>query len=61
MDLAWRVLEMGGPPLIGIATACLLHSLPEGMVDFLTAWTLVSLPIGMVIGHCALSEDQAGV
>lgn len=57
MQLARRTMELGGPPLVAIAAACLLRSLPEGVLDFLTAWTLISVPLGIVVGHCALSED----
>jgi hypothetical protein len=57
MGLTRRVLEIGGPILLVAAGVCLLQSLPEGVLEFLTAWTMVSVPAGIVIGHCALSED----
>ncbi|MBS0640290.1 MAG: hypothetical protein U1E70_01255 [Acetobacteraceae bacterium] len=57
MQLAKRTVELGGPPLVAMGAACLLQSLPQGVLDFLTAWMLVSLPVGIVVGHCALSED----
>ena len=57
MALANRILELTGPPLIAIASAYLLRLLPNGILDFLTVWVLVSLPLGLMIGHCALSED----
>jgi hypothetical protein len=53
-----RILEVGGPILLVAVGACLLQSLPDGVLEFLTAWTLVSVPVGVVIGHCALSEDD---
>jgi hypothetical protein len=56
MALTKRIVELSGPPLIAITGACLLQTLPNGLLDFLSAWTLVSVPLGMMIGHCALSE-----
>jgi hypothetical protein len=58
MGLTRRILEMSGPVVLVAAGACLLQSLPESVLEFLTAWTLVSVPVGVVIGHCALSEDD---
>jgi hypothetical protein len=46
-----------GPPLMAAVCAYLLHLLPSSVLIFLTAWTLVSFPIGVLIGHCALSEE----
>jgi len=45
--------------LLVAAGASLLQSLPESVLEFLTAWVLVSVPVGVVIGHCALSEDDS--
>jgi len=57
MALAKRAFELASPPLIGVVLAWFLHALPHGVMEFLMAWTLLSLPIGVVIGHLALSED----
>ncbi len=57
MALAKRALEFGAPPLVGAAAALLLHALPPGVIEFLMAWTLLSLPVGVVVGHFALSEE----
>ena len=46
-----------GPPMIVAITVYLLHFLPNEVLTFLTAWTLVSFPIGVLIGHCVLSEE----
>jgi hypothetical protein len=31
--------------------------LPGEVANFLMAWIMSSFPIGILIGHCALSED----
>lgn len=59
MGLTRRVLEIAWPMLLVAAGASLLQSLPESVLEFLTAWVLVSVPVGVVIGHCALSEDDS--
>ncbi len=46
-----------GPPALIVATICLLYFLPGEVLTFLTAWTLASFPIGILIGHCVLSEE----
>jgi hypothetical protein len=47
---------LGAPVLVGVS-AFLLHFLPSEVLTFLTAWTLASFPIGVLIGHCVLSEE----
>jgi hypothetical protein len=34
-----------------------LQALPYEVSTALCAWALASLPIGILVGHCALSED----
>ncbi|MDR3534093.1 MAG: hypothetical protein P4L90_26455 [Rhodopila sp.] len=46
-----------GPPAIVAVGGFLLHLLPIEVLSILTAWTLASFPIGVLIGHCALSEE----
>lgn len=46
-----------GPPVIVAACVFLLHFLPNEVLVLLTAWILISFPIGVLIGHCALSEE----
>jgi hypothetical protein len=46
-----------GPPAIVAITACLLLLLPSEVQVVLTVWTLASFPIGVLFGHCALSEE----
>ena len=58
MGLLRRALDIGGPILIVAAGAFLLQSLPEPVLEFLTGWALISVPAGVVIGHCVLSEDD---
>jgi len=48
---------MATPPIMLAASAALLHFLPGDVVTGLVAWVLASFPIGVLIGHCALSEQ----
>ncbi len=57
MGIRDRLFAMLGPPAIVVVTAGLLHVLPTDVLNLLTAWTLLSFPIGIIIGHLALSED----
>jgi hypothetical protein len=52
------VASIIGPPLIVAASVFVLHLLPGQVLTILTAWTLASFPIGVLIGHCALGEDH---
>jgi hypothetical protein len=61
MEFTKRILEVGGPILVVAVGTCLFQTLPESVLEFLTVWTLVSVPAGVVIGHCALSEDDTTV
>jgi hypothetical protein len=40
-------------------TAVLLSLFPAEMLTVLTIWILASFPIGVLIGHCILSEAPA--
>ena len=44
------------PPIIVGLTACLVHVASVEVLSFLMAWTTLSIPVGVLIGHCALSE-----
>jgi hypothetical protein len=46
-----------GPPTLVAAALLVLHMLPSEVLTFLTGWTLASFPIGVLIGHCVLSEE----
>ena len=46
-----------GTPALVAASIFLLHLLPGALLSLLTAWFLVSFPIGVLIGHCALGEE----
>ena len=48
---------MATPPLILATCVVVLHLLPGEVVTVLAAWMLASFPIGVLIGHCALSEQ----
>jgi hypothetical protein len=45
------------PPALVVATIWLLYFLPSEVLTFLTVWILGSFPIGVLIGHCVLSEE----
>jgi hypothetical protein len=46
-----------GPPAMLVVSITVLHFLPSEVLTFLTVWVLGSFPIGVLIGHCALSEE----
>ncbi len=50
------LISIVGPPLLVVACVYLLHMLPSDVFMLLTAWVLASFPIGVLMGHCALSE-----
>lgn len=58
----WREGVRLGPivvlclPALTAVSVLLLHVLPNEVLTFLTVWILASLPIGVLIGHCVLSE-----
>ncbi|HEY0184330.1 MAG TPA: hypothetical protein VGC09_16080 [Rhodopila sp.] len=47
-----------GPPLLVAASVFLLNLLPGGLLAFLTAWVVLSVPVGLLVGHCILSEKK---
>lgn len=46
-----------GLSLAVIIASMLMHLLPLKVAVLLIAWSLLSVPVGIAIGHCALSED----
>ena len=46
-----------GTPALVAASVFALHLLPSEILTFLILWFLASFPIGVLIGHCALSEE----
>lgn len=46
-----------GPPIIVAVSVFTLYMLPNEVLAVLTAWALGSFPIGVLIGHCVLSEE----
>ncbi len=40
-----------------VAAVYAVRILPREVSNFLMAWIMSSFPIGILIGHCALSED----
>ena len=47
-----------GLPLLVTTGMFMLYFLPSEVLTFLTAWILVSFPIGVLIGHCVLNEES---
>ena len=45
------------PPVIVVTAAILLMLLPSEIRIALTVWTLMSLPIGVLVGHCVLNNE----
>lgn len=52
-----RLLSMAGPAATAVMSAYLIHLLPNEVRMALAAWTLMSVPIGVLFGHCVLSEE----
>ncbi len=50
-------LMLMGLPLLVVIASTILQVLPLKVAIILTVWTLLSLPLGIAVGHCALSED----
>ncbi len=44
---------------LGVVAAAIwvAQMLPGGVATALIAWILASFPIGVIVGHCALSEE----
>jgi len=55
-----RLLLVGVPALVALL-GCGISLLPPAaladLLDCLTAWTCVSIPLAVLVGHCALGED----
>jgi ABC-type spermidine/putrescine transport system permease subunit II len=49
-------------PITIVAVGCGLSLLPMGVVGgalgVLTAWLTVSIPVGVLVGHCVLSDSD---
>lgn len=52
------VISIVGPPLAAVGGAFCLYLLSAEALEFLTAWIVLSFPVGMLVGHCALSENN---
>jgi hypothetical protein len=52
-----RLAIFGAPGLVALSVF-LIHFLPGEVLTFLTIWIIASFPIGVLIGHCVLTEDQ---
>ena len=49
-------------PAMIVVVGCVVSLLPHGLVrhtaEVLTAWLYLSVPIGIAVGNCALSEND---
>jgi hypothetical protein len=49
-------------PTMLVVVGCAVSLLPESIVvhtlSLLTTWLYLSIPIGIAVGHCALSESD---
>jgi len=50
-------IAMLGTLALVVISIFLLRVLPCPLLTILTAWILVSIPIGVLLGHCVLSEE----
>ncbi|HBK07416.1 MAG TPA: hypothetical protein DDZ81_16450 [Acetobacteraceae bacterium] len=50
-------VSLVGPPITVAVCVLMLYMLPHAVMVVLTVWTLGSFPIGVLIGHCVLSEE----
>jgi hypothetical protein len=55
-DEPFGLMAITGPLAIAAVSVLLLHLLPNHVLTILAAWILGSFPIGVLVGHCALSE-----
>ncbi len=51
------LVSLAGPPTVVAITALVLMLVPVEVAIALFSWTLASLPIGILFGHCVLSEE----
>jgi hypothetical protein len=45
------------PLAIVVLVACILYVLPSKALLVLLLWSLASVPIGILIGHCVLRDE----
>jgi hypothetical protein len=45
------------PLAIVVLAACVLYALPSKALLALLLWSLVSVPVGILIGHCVPRDD----
>jgi hypothetical protein len=57
MDEPPGLVSALGPPTVVAITAMLLIFVSNEVRIALTVWTLASFPIGVLFGHCVLSEE----
>ncbi|HVC62562.1 MAG TPA: hypothetical protein VND19_19630 [Acetobacteraceae bacterium] len=43
--------------LLGCGVSLLPRAVIADVLDFATAWACLSIPLAVLFGHCALSED----
>lgn len=55
-DWAKSMTAIGRTAMV-VTGVFLVFLLPSQVLAILTVWTLASLPIGVLIGHCVLNEE----
>ena len=48
-----------GLSIVVLVVGLLSYAAPDRVAMILTLWALASVPLGIAIGHCTLSEDDA--
>ena len=43
--------------LMIVAAACTIQVLPAQLAHVLIFWAVLSLPLGIAVGHCTLNDD----
>jgi CBS-domain-containing membrane protein len=56
-EQSMRLVSILGPPVVVVASAYAFYLLPVQAETLLLIWMLASLPIGVLFGHCVLSEE----
>jgi hypothetical protein len=57
MEMKGRGATRLAPLTIVVLTAGLLYILPSKALLIVLLWSLVSVPIGILIGHCVLRDE----
>lgn len=53
-----RLVSLAIPPVVAALLVWLLLLLPASLVYVLIVWVVASFPVGVLLGHCCLSEEE---